>query len=117
LIIDDGKAIIIDYKTDFVQRDKIYDRSSLYFPQLKFYSYIVNCFFKELTSFELRLIFINFPGMEIQKVLSKNEVAKFGAEIREMIRQIRLREFDQNLLHCIDCVYALNNSKCIVERV
>ncbi len=116
LIIGDKKAIIIDYKTDAVQKEEISDRASLYFPQLKFYSYIVSRLYKELTSFELRLIFINFPGEDVKVIISREEANKFGDEIGAMVSQIRLREFDQNLFHCKECIFALKNSKCIVER-
>jgi ATP-dependent helicase/nuclease subunit A len=116
LIIDDKKAIIIDYKTDDVQKEEIYNRASLYFPQLKFYSYIVSRLYKELTSFELRLIFINFPEEDVNELISREEVIRFGDEIRAMISQIRLREFDRNLSHCKECSFALKDSKCIVER-
>ncbi|HSD63035.1 MAG TPA: PD-(D/E)XK nuclease family protein, partial [Ignavibacteriaceae bacterium] len=117
LIIDDKKAIIIDYKTDAVQKEEICVRASLYFPQLKFYSYIVSRLYKELTSFELRIIFINFPGEDVNMKIGREEAILFGDEVKAMIRQIRLREFDQNLTHCKECSFALENSKCIVERV
>ena len=116
LIIDGSDAVIIDYKTDSINREEICDRSSLYFPQLKFYSYIVSRFFKELTSFELRLIFINFPGEDVKEIISREEADKSGDEIRSMVNNIRLREFDQNLSHCNVCNFSLINSKCIVER-
>ncbi len=116
LIIEGEKAIIIDYKTDSIRREEICDRASLYFHQLKFYSYIVSRFFKELTSFELRLIFINFPGEDVKEIISLDETKAFGEEIREMVLQIRHNKFDKNLSHCQDCNFALNNSNCIVER-
>ncbi len=116
LIIDGQKAIIIDYKTDGITREEICDRASLYFHQLKFYSYIVSRFFTELTSFELRLIFINFPGEDVNENIGLDEAEAFGKKIREMVHQIRLNKFDQNLSHCQDCNFALNNSNCIVGQ-
>ncbi len=116
LIIEDKKAIIIDYKTDSIQTEEIFDRASLYFPQLKFYSYIVGRLFKELTSFELRIIFVNFPAEDVKEIVNRDEVIKYGEEIRAMIRSVRLKEFDRNLFHCKECKFALTNLKCIVER-
>jgi hypothetical protein len=116
LIINDKKAIIIDYKTDSIQRKEIFDRAELYLPQLKFYSYIVSRFFEELTSFELRLVFINFPAVDVKEIISRDEVLKTGNEIRKMVNHLRLREFEQNLSHCSDCNFSLTNSKCIVGR-
>ncbi len=116
LIIEGEIAIIIDYKTDSISREEICDRASLYFHQLKFYSYIVSRFFKELTSFELRIIFINFPGEDVKEIISLDEAEAFGEQIREMVHQIRLNKFDRNLSHCKDCNFSLNNSSCIVER-
>ncbi len=117
LIIDGKKAIIVDYKTDEIQKDEIYKRSEIYFPQLKFYSYIINRLFKNLTTIELRLIFIKFPGEEIVEVLDKDKTSEYGNEIEKMVIQIRLREFAQNLSHCKECNFALNNKNCIVDWV
>ena len=116
LIIEEEKAVIIDYKTNSIKREEICDRASLYFHQLKFYSYIVSRFFKKLTSFELRLIFINFPGEDVKEIISLDEVKAFGEQIREMVHQIRQNQFNQNLSHCQDCNFAAKNSKCIVGR-
>ena len=116
LIIEGNRAIIIDYKTDSINKEEICDRASLYFHQLKFYSYIVSRFFKELTSFELRLIFINFPGEDVKEIISYDEANAFGKQVREMVYQIRENKFDQNLSHCQDCNFAIKNSSCIVGR-
>ncbi len=116
LIIDGNKAIIIDYKTDSIKREEICDRASLYFHQLKFYSYIVSHYFKEITSFELRIIFINFPGEDVKEIIGLDEAEAFGEQIRDMVHQIRLNKFDQNLSHCRDCNFSINNSNCIIER-
>lgn len=116
LIIDGEKAIIVDYKTDSINAEEICDRSSLYFHQLKFYSYIVSRFFKQLTSFELRLIFVNLPGEDVKEIISLDQAEAFGEQIREMVDQIRLNKFAKNLTHCKDCNFALNNSNCIVGR-
>ena len=109
LIINDKTAIIVDYKTDSIQNNEIFDRTSNYFPQLKFYSYIVSRLFKELTSFELRLIFINLPGEEIYEIVERKEVTGYGNEIATMVKQIRMREFHKNLSHCKDCNFAVKN--------
>ncbi len=116
LIIDQEKAIIVDYKTDSISREEICDRASLYFHQLKFYSYIVSRFFKQLTSFELRLIFVNFPGEDVKEIINLDQAEAVGEQIREMVHQIRLNEFDKNLSHCKDCNFVLNNSNCMVGR-
>lgn len=115
LIIDDKRAIIIDYKTDSVQKEEIFNRASIYFPQLKFYSYIVSCLYEQLTSFELRLIFINLPGEEVKLIIGHEEALSFGSEIKEMVGRIRLKEFNRDLSHCKECNFAVTNSKCIVE--
>lgn len=114
LIIDGNKAIIVDYKTDDIQKDEIPSRSEVYFPQLKFYSYIISRLFKDLTVFELRLIFIKFPQEEVTEVLDRMRASEIGSETGEMITQIRMREFNQNLSHCNECNFALKN-KCIVD--
>jgi ATP-dependent helicase/nuclease subunit A len=115
LIVEDKKAIIVDYKTDNISKEEISGRASKYFPQLKFYSYIVSRLFKDLTSFELRLIFINFTEEKISEIINRNEATEFGNEIERMVTRLRLRKFNQNLSHCKECSFAIKNSKCIVD--
>jgi ATP-dependent helicase/nuclease subunit A len=117
LIIDGKKAVIVDYKTDDVQKMEIHDRAEVYFPQLKFYSYIVGRLFKDLMTFELKLIFMKFPDEEVTEILDRDKALGFGNEIEKMIIQLRLREFAQNPLHCKECNFALKNKTCIVDWV
>ncbi|HSD62716.1 MAG TPA: UvrD-helicase domain-containing protein [Ignavibacteriaceae bacterium] len=114
LILENDKAIIVDYKTDDLDREEICDHAEVYFPQLKFYSYIISRFYKDLTSFELRIIFLKFPDEEVVEVIDRKRASQFGNEIEQMVIQIRSGEFTQNLSHCKNCSVAVNN-KCIVD--
>ena len=60
-MIEDDKIFIFDYKTDDILVDEIPQRAENYFNQLKFYAYIVNRLFKEISKFNLQLIFLKFP--------------------------------------------------------
>jgi hypothetical protein len=115
LIIDEGKAIIIDYKTDDIAKEKISGRAAGYFPQLEFYSYIISRLYKNLTAFELRLIFVKFPAQENVEILDRQKVSELGKEIEKMIALLRLRKFAQNLSHCADCNFSLKNKICVVD--
>lgn len=115
LIIEDKKAIIVDYKTDDIVKEKISSRAAEYFPQLEFYSYIISRLYKNLTAFELRLIFIKFPDQETVELLDRKKVAGLGNEIEKMILRLRLRDFTQNLSHCADCNFSLKNKICVVD--
>ncbi|AFN73574.1 hypothetical protein MROS_0330 [Melioribacter roseus P3M-2] len=113
LIIDNDKLIIVDYKTDNVGKADVYSKAENYLPQLKFYAYILGKVYANAERFIVRLVFIKHPDIPVTKELTKDEVEKFGGEIRGTIEKINKAEYQPNLNHCIKCHYAIKGEKCI----
>ena len=113
LIITNENIIIVDYKTDDIQLNEIDERSKAYLTQLRFYAYIVNRLFSSKSNFQLRLIFLKHPDAGVTEEISRNELQKFGKEIKTMVELVRNNDYSKNLTHCKKCLFALNHSNCI----
>ena len=117
LIITDKKLIILDYKTDKIDKNEINVRAKKYLPQLKFYSYIVSRLFNKKQEIEGRIIFIKHPDnafvFNYDKVLDKN----IKSTITDMISSIRNNNYSLNLNACKECIFADGNSQCIQSKV
>lgn len=113
LIVEDSKLIVVDYKTDSVEKEKLIGRAENYFPQLKFYAYILSKLYKEVSEFELRLIFIKHPDELIQLKLGRIELTEFGHIINGAIRNMNLFKFAPNYNHCPHCQYAMEGNICV----
>lgn len=113
LIFTNNKLLIIDYKTDSIQLDDINKRAENYYPQLKFYAYVLSKIFKDVNLFELQLVFLKHPDELIKTVLSKNEIEEYGEIIRTAINNIHSFNFQKNIVHCKYCQYALKGNLCV----
>lgn len=113
LIVEDGKLIVVDYKTDYAEKEKLMGRADNYFPQLKFYAYILSKLYKEVAEFELRLIFIKHPDELIQMKLGKSDLTEFGHIINRAIQNMNLFKFAPNYNHCPQCQYAMEGNICV----
>jgi len=109
LIIDGSRAIIVDYKTDAVTKDKVDSRINNYLPQLMFYAFLVCRHFPDIENLELRLVFIRLPDEKVSFTLTRQEAELFGNKISEIVKDIRTKTFTKNLQHCYSCYYAVNN--------
>ncbi len=113
LIIEDNKAIIVDYKTDLVAEEELEEKSKSYFNQLRFYSYIVNRLFDDITSYELRLIFIKLPQHPQVVKINIRDFELFKQEIESIVNNMRNQNYIKKLQHCPDCYYSIGNNRCI----
>jgi ATP-dependent helicase/nuclease subunit A len=113
LIYQDEKLIIIDYKTDTIEKDQIKTRAENYFIQLKFYAYVLSKIFPKANNYELRLVFIKHPDELVVNVISKEAIEIFAKQIQEAIKNIHTFSFTSNLEHCFNCQYALEGNKCV----
>ncbi|MGK9477404.1 UvrD-helicase domain-containing protein [Melioribacter sp. OK-6-Me] len=113
LIFENDKLIIVDYKTDNVDENEIHSKAENYFPQLKFYAYLISKVYPEVNRYEVRLIFIKHPDISVKKDLTRKEVEQFGNVIRSTIDKINKSDYSPNLNHCRKCHYALKGGKCI----
>jgi ATP-dependent helicase/nuclease subunit A len=114
LIIEDGTITIIDFKTDNIVPEKLSERYNSYLPQLKFYSYIVNKYFKNFNRIITRVIFIKYPEYDFSETVNKEDLSRLGSEYAGIINKIRNQEFPKNLKHCPECIYSTIGNKCVV---
>jgi len=113
LIISDRKYIIVDYKTDDIDRELIEDRAKYYLNQLNFYVYIVSKLHKEFDEIEIRLLFLKFPDKPFVINYSHNNIEEIRKEILKIINGILCEVYPKNLSHCYECNFSINN-KCII---
>ena len=115
LIIEDKTVKIIDYKTTDISEGEIKERVVTYLPQLQFYSYIVSQLFDIIEVFELVIVFIKHPEKKYTATLNKREIAQFSNKLQKMIKNVREGKFNKNLNHCSNCLYALQQTNCIIS--
>jgi ATP-dependent helicase/nuclease subunit A len=117
LIITDKKLIIIDYKTDNVGRNEINFRAEKYFPQLKFYFYIISRLFNKKQKIEGRLIFIKYP--ENPFIFNYDELSQknIKSSVKAMVSSIRNNNYSVNLNACKECIFSNDNIQCIQKAV
>ncbi len=113
LIITDDKYIIVDYKTDDIEKGLIENRVKYYINQLNFYVYIVSKLHKEFDEIEVRLIFLKFPNDPFVVNYNRKNIEEIRKDILKIIKGILREEYPKNLSHCCECNFSLNN-KCIV---
>ena len=115
LIIEKERLVIVDYKTDDISEEQITQRAEDYFPQLKFYAYILGKLYPDYTNFELRLAFIKHPDEFVIKNIDREELNRFNKELNEAITKIINREYKPNLNHCSKCHFALEGNICVLK--
>jgi ATP-dependent helicase/nuclease subunit A len=115
LIFDGDRLIIVDYKTDNIEKNKLAGRADSYFPQLKFYAYVLNKLYPEVESYELRLIFLKHPEERIVSIINKNHLKEFSKVIKDAVHNIYTQNYSPNLSHCAQCQFALEGNKCVKQ--
>jgi ATP-dependent helicase/nuclease subunit A len=115
IAIEGNKAVIIDFKTDDIEKSEIQQRFESYLTQLKFYSYIVSRLYKNILEFELKIIFIKHPGEKVSIKIKRNELDEIRNSVMEMVLKTRKGNYPKNLAHCSKCIFSINHNKCIVN--
>lgn len=115
LILEGGKAVIVDYKTDAVDKNDIAQRAESYFNQLSFYAYVVQKLYPQLKEFELKIIFLKHPDENIEKKISYDDLNLLRLEINQMVSNIRAGIFTKNLNHCKRCFFSEKLYNCIIK--
>lgn len=113
LIIENDEVIIIDYKTDKVNESQILERAKNYFTQLKYYSFIISQLFPDISTFNLRLIFMEYPDKDISWKLNREEMIGYDSNFSKIIKSINSGPYPQNLTHCNKCMYAIKGELCV----
>ena len=117
VIFNENKIKIIDYKTDNVIPENISVKKGQYYSQVKFYSYILSKIFSHIQKFELQIIYIKNPDINIQFEISKEDFPVIEDEIYNMFKSLQTRTFISNIDHCKECIYSINRIKCIKEQL
>jgi len=113
LIITDDKYIIVDYKTDDIEKELIENRAKYYLNRLNFYVYIVSKLHNEFDEIEIRLVFLKFPDNPFVINYNRKIIQEIRKDILIIINGILREEYPKNLSHCYECNFSINN-KCIV---
>ncbi|MDR3625473.1 MAG: 3'-5' exonuclease, partial [Ignavibacteriaceae bacterium] len=115
LVLSEGKAVIIDYKTDVLKSSIDYEEKiNSYYTQLSFYSYIVSKIFNSVNKFEIQLVFIKYPGRIFKREIKTEDFENIKAEIAGMVKASRDQDYNKNLSHCKNCSYSANFKDCII---
>jgi ATP-dependent helicase/nuclease subunit A len=110
------KIILVDYKTDTILESEISKRAEKYLSQLNFYAFILKRLFPFFSEIELRIIFVKLPELPFVKIFTKRDENKTISEIKDLIISIRNNNYSVNLEHCSQCIFGINNNKCIVSK-
>jgi ATP-dependent helicase/nuclease subunit A len=108
-----NKIKIIDYKTDNIILKNVEARREQYYSQVKFYSYILSRLFPFIQNFELQIVYIKNPDINIQFEINRNEFPAIEDEISNMFKSLKTRNYIPNVEHCNGCIYSTNKIKCI----
>ena len=115
LIVTESKIIIVDYKTDDIDKDSIEERAKYYLNQLKFYIYIVSRLYTKINEFEIRIVFLLHADNPYSVSFNRTEINGIEQDITLIIEGILKEEYPKNLSHCNDCGFSINGS-CVVKN-
>ena len=111
LIIENKKIIILDYKTDKIEKNEILNESVKYTHQLNFYAFIVKKLFPE-KKVETILLFVKHPDEPVIKTYSDEMIKAFGKKLGRDIVNIHQQNFVPNPEHCRYCQF-FEKGKCL----
>lgn len=114
IIFENGKILIIDYKTDDIDEQTASQKFDEYSNQLKFYIYISSHLFMDFEKFEARLIFLRKPELKFSLNYSSENISELYEEISAKIEGIVSNSFSKNLKHCQLCQFSTAGN-CIVN--
>jgi ATP-dependent helicase/nuclease subunit A len=115
LIFTESKIIIVDYKTDNIDKDSIEERAKYYLNQLKFYIYIVSKLYDKINEFEIRIVFLIHADNPYSVSFNRTEIIGIKQDITLIIEGILREEYSKNLSHCNECGFSINGS-CVVKN-
>lgn len=108
----DGTWHIVDYKTDRIDPSQIGARAELYRPQLAFYALLVSRLFPR-AAIRATLIFLKAPERPVRLEFGESDRARFQAEVKEVIRKIKERDFTRAAARCDGCTYQRGGA-CVI---
>lgn len=115
LLITDNEIIIVDYKTDNIQKEEISKRSDEYMIQLKFYALLVSKYFQDKYKIKILLIFTRHPDYYIENEILSQELVFFEDYVNTTVLEMRNSPSKKNKNHCSFCSYSIDKKKCIID--
>ena len=115
IIFDENKIVIIDYKTDDIQKNEIKKHAEYYLMQLKFYLYIASKLFTKFEHFEGSLVFIKHPDEPVTITYDKQKMKQLQKEITDIVKSIRTKNSEKNIKHCKVCSFSGLTNNCIIN--
>ncbi|MEO8231402.1 MAG: UvrD-helicase domain-containing protein, partial [Ignavibacteriota bacterium] len=103
IIFAENKIVIIDYKTDDIQKNEIKKHAEYYLMQLKFYLYIASKLFTKFEHFEGSLVFIKHPDEPVTITYDRQKMKQLQKEITDIVKSIRTKNSEKNFKHCKVC--------------
>lgn len=115
IIIENGTAQIIDYKTDSLKKYSAQEKLENYKYQLMFYAYLVNRMNPSIENIICKLIFIEAPDEKASINVTKEMLQEFETNMHNGITAMRNSIYNKNKSHCKSCYFSDKNYNCIVE--
>ncbi len=115
LIIDGDRAIIIDYKTDSLQKYSATEKLENYKYQLLFYSFLVKKMNPKVTSIKSMLLFIEDPNQEALIDVSTEMLEQFEVGMIDGIKSMRVENYIKKKSHCKSCYFSDDKNNCVVK--
>jgi ATP-dependent helicase/nuclease subunit A len=115
LIIEKNEAIIIDYKTDSLDKYSVPEKLENYKYQLLFYAYLINKIKQEINKITCRLVFIESPEEEAGFEVTGQMLENFEKKLLLAIEAMRKEEYNKNKSHCKSCYFSDSKNRCIVK--
>jgi ATP-dependent helicase/nuclease subunit A len=99
---EDGLWTVLDYKTDSVSEAQLPLRAGAYWPQLDFYAIMVRrlC---NASSVRTRLLFAQHPDVELEKILTLDDLIREEEFVLQVISRIRAGDFPPSNPPCRSC--------------
>jgi ATP-dependent helicase/nuclease subunit A len=97
-----GGVVVVDYKTDAVDKAGLEAKAELYWPQLEFYALLASRFFSSATV-TVRLVFTLLPDQSVSRSLGAADLARIADDISAIIRKIHGGEFAPTSSPCSGC--------------
>ncbi|MCF6268255.1 MAG: UvrD-helicase domain-containing protein [Melioribacteraceae bacterium] len=115
LIIDGDMAIIIDYKTDSLQKYSPSEKLENYKYQLLFYSFLVSKLNPKIKRIKSMLLFIEDPNQEAFIDVTHEMLQKFETEMLDGIKLMRVEKYNNEKSHCKSCYFSDDKNNCVVK--
>jgi ATP-dependent helicase/nuclease subunit A len=115
LIVENNKAIIIDYKTDSLKKYSAKEKLENYKYQLLFYAFLIHKMLPKIKEIKCLLLFVEEPSEEAVIKVTENMLDKFESEMLDGIASMRIEKYNKKKSHCKSCYFSDSKNNCVVK--